>query len=88
MDLVGSGEDRPFWRAAVVMSMCFSDFLRFAELVAVRLEDISIQKGFISFCVRKAKNHRLGFDVTLPVDENRRYCVAVGTRLGSGLRRL
>jgi integrase len=75
MDLVGAGEDRRLWRVAVVMSVCFSDFLRFAEVIAVRLEDISVQKGFISFCVRKAKNHRLGFDVTLPVDKKRRYCV-------------
>jgi hypothetical protein len=57
------------------MSMCFSDFLRFAEVVAVQLEDISVRKGFISFRVRKAKNHCLGFDVTLPLDEKRRYCV-------------
>jgi hypothetical protein len=55
MDQVGAGEDRWLLRASVVMSVCFSDFLRFAELVAVQLEDISVQKGFISFCVRKAK---------------------------------
>jgi integrase len=75
MDLVGSVEDRWLWRVAVVISVCFSDFLRFAEVVAVRLKDISVRKGFISFRVRKAKNHCLGFDITLPVDKKRRYFV-------------
>jgi hypothetical protein len=75
MNLVNAGEDHRLWWVAVVMSVCFLDFLGFAEVVAVCLKDISIWKGFISFRVKKAKNHRFGFDVTLPVDEKRHYCV-------------
>jgi integrase len=63
------------WRAAVVMAVCFADFLRFSEVSNVRLQDISLKKNSVSFRVRKAKNHRLGFDVCLPVDRKRQYCV-------------
>jgi hypothetical protein len=41
----------------------------------VHLEDIKVSKGNVCFRVQKAKNHRLGFDVTLSVDKMRKYCV-------------
>jgi hypothetical protein len=63
------------WRVAVIQSVCFTDFLWFSEVAFVRLEDVSISKKKVSFRVQKAKNHRLGFDVCLPVDKKRRYCV-------------
>jgi hypothetical protein len=54
----------------------------------VRLEDIEVSKGSVCFRVRKAKNHCLGFDVTLSVDKKRKYCVGAYLLrfLESGLR--
>jgi integrase len=57
------------WRAAVVMATCFADFLRFSEVLNIRLEDITKAGSDLRFRVKKAKNHRLGFDVCLPVDD-------------------
>lgn len=74
MDL-GIPDNLGAWRAAVILSVCFSDFLRFSEVVNVRLEDIEVSKDGVCFRVRKAKNHRLGFNVTLSVDKKRKYCV-------------
>jgi hypothetical protein len=53
------------WRAAVVMATCFADFLRFS----ICLEDLMLAGSDLRFQVRKAKNHRLGFDVCLPVGD-------------------
>jgi hypothetical protein len=63
------------WRAAVVVAVCFAYFLLFSEVSNVRLQDISIKRNSASFRMRKAKNHCLGFDVCLPVDRKRGYCV-------------
>jgi integrase len=48
------------WRAAVVMATCFADFLRFSEVLNVRLEDFTLAGSDLRFRVKKAKNHRLG----------------------------
>jgi integrase len=87
MDL-GKSDNLGAWRAAVILSVCFFDFLCFSEVVNVRLEDIKVCKGSVCFRVRKAKNHRLGFDVTLSVDKKRKYCVGayLSRFLESGLR--
>jgi integrase len=63
-------------RAAVVMAVCFTDFLRFSEVANVKLEDVTVsdKRDMVRFKVRKAKNHRMGFDVSLPVSARRR-CV-------------
>jgi hypothetical protein len=55
------------WRAAVVMAICFADFLRFSKVLNVPLEALSLSESDLRFRVRKAKNHRLGFDVCSPV---------------------
>jgi integrase len=57
------------WRAAVVMATCFADFLRFSKVLNIRLEDITLAGKDLRFRVKKAKNHRLSFDVCLPVDD-------------------
>jgi hypothetical protein len=57
------------WRAAVVMVTCFADFLCFGEVINIRLEDLTLAGSDLRFRVRKAKNHRLGFDVCLPVGD-------------------
>jgi hypothetical protein len=57
------------WRAAVVMAICFAAFLRFSKVLNVCLEDLMLAGNNLRFCVRKAKNHRLGFDVCLPVGD-------------------
>jgi integrase len=57
------------WRAAVVMATCFDDFLRFSEVLNICLEDLTLAWSDLRFRVRKAKNHRLGFDVCLPVGD-------------------
>jgi hypothetical protein len=57
------------WRAAVVMATCFTDFLRFSKVLNVRLEDITLAGNNLHFRVKKAKNHRLGFNVCLPMDD-------------------
>jgi hypothetical protein len=54
------------WKAAVVMATSFADFLRFSKVLKIRLEDIKLAGNDLRFRVRKAKNHRLGFDVCLP----------------------
>jgi integrase len=59
------------WRAAVVMATCFADFLRFSEVLNVRLEDITLTGSDLPFRVKKAKNHRLGFGVCLPVSDSK-----------------
>jgi hypothetical protein len=59
----------PHWRAAVVMATCFADFLRFSAVVNIRLEDLTLSGSDLRFWVRKAKNHRLGFDVCLPLGD-------------------
>jgi hypothetical protein len=50
----------------VVMATCFADFLCFSEVLNICLEDIG---NNLRFRVKKVKNHRLGFDVCLPVDD-------------------
>jgi integrase len=62
-------------RAAVIMAMFFADFLRFSEVVHMRLEDVYMDRAEVHFKVRRAKNHRMGFDVCLPVDRKRKHCV-------------
>jgi integrase len=57
------------WRAAVVMATCFADFLRFSEVLNIRIEDLTLAGSDLRFWVSKAKNHRLGFNVCLPVDD-------------------
>jgi integrase len=59
------------WRAAVIMATCFADFLHFSEVLNVRLEDITLTGSDLPFRVKKAKNHRLGFDVCLPVSNSK-----------------
>jgi hypothetical protein len=71
----GWRDDPRAWRVAVVMAVCFADFLRFSKVSNVRLQDISMKRNSVSFRVWKAKNHRLGFDVCLPIDRKQRYCV-------------
>jgi hypothetical protein len=66
----GSRDDPRAWRAAVVMAVCFLDFLCFLEVLIVRLQDIFMKRNSVSFRVRKAKNHRLVFDVCLPLTGN------------------
>jgi hypothetical protein len=39
----------------------------FSEVLNIRLEDLTLAGNDLRFRVRKAKNHRLGFDVCLPV---------------------
>jgi hypothetical protein len=51
------------------MATCFPDFLRFSEVLNIRLEDLTLAGSDLRFRVRKAKNHRLGFDVCLPVGD-------------------
>ena len=77
----------PHWRAAVVISVCFSDLLRFFEMVNVKLENISLNTDCtrLSFHVQKSKNHRTGFDVCLTVSE-RRHCVGALRGASSGSR--
>jgi hypothetical protein len=55
----------------VVMATCFADFLCFSEVLNVRLEDITLTGSDLRFRGKKAKNHRLGFDVCLPVSDSR-----------------
>jgi hypothetical protein len=74
------------WRAAVVMATCFADFLRFSELLNVRLEDITLTGNDLRFRVKKAKNHRLGFDVCLPVDDPKSIGAFVLDFLQRGLK--
>jgi hypothetical protein len=57
------------WIAAVVLATCFADFLCFSEVLNVCLEDLTLSESDLRFRVRKAKNHRLGFDVCLPVSD-------------------
>jgi hypothetical protein len=51
------------------MATGFADFFRFSEVLNVRIEDITLSESDICFKVRKAKNHRLGFDICLPVSD-------------------
>jgi hypothetical protein len=51
------------------MATCFANFLRFSKVLNVCLEDITLAGNDLRFRVKKAKNHRLGFDVCLPVDD-------------------
>jgi hypothetical protein len=51
------------------MSTCFADFFGFSEVLDFRLEDITLAENDLRFRVRKAKNHRLLFDVCLPVGD-------------------
>jgi hypothetical protein len=53
----------------VVMATCFADFLHFSEVMDICLEDLTLPGSDLGFRVRKAKNHRLGFDVCLPVGD-------------------
>jgi hypothetical protein len=57
------------WKAVVVMATCFADFLGFSKVLNIRLEDLTLAGSDLRFRVRKAKNHRLGFDVCLPVGD-------------------
>jgi hypothetical protein len=74
------------WRAAVVMATCFADFLRFSKVLNVCLEDITLAGNDLRFRVRKAKNHRLGFDVCLPVDDPKSIGAFVLDFLQGGLK--
>jgi hypothetical protein len=51
------------------MATCFADFLRFSKVLNVCLEDLTLARNNLRFRVRKAKNHRLGFNVCLPVGD-------------------
>jgi hypothetical protein len=57
------------WRATVVMATCYADFLRFSKVLNICLEDLTLAGSDLPFRVRKAKNHRLGFEVCLPVGD-------------------
>jgi hypothetical protein len=46
------------------MATCFADFLCFSEVLNVRLEDITLTGSDLRLRVKKAKNHRLNFDVS------------------------
>jgi hypothetical protein len=48
MDL-GTSDSLGVWRAAVILSVCFSNFLCFSEVVKVRLEDIKVCKVSVCF---------------------------------------
>jgi integrase len=74
------------WRAVVVMATCFADFLRFSKVLNVRLEDITLAGNDLRFRVKKAKNHRLGFDVCLPVDDPKSISAFVLDFLQRGLK--
>ena len=62
------------WRSAVILTLCFAQFLRFAEAAFLKLEDIVVTKGALQCRVRSSKNHRTGFSFTVPVEE-RKYCI-------------
>jgi hypothetical protein len=70
----------------VVMSTCFADFFGFSKVLDIRLEDITLAENDLRFCVRKAKNHRLGFDVCLPVGDPKSIGAFVLDFLCRGLR--
>jgi hypothetical protein len=70
----------------VVMSTCFADFLRFREVLNICLEDIMLAEDDLRFRVRKAKNHRLGFDVCLPVGDPKSIGAFVLNFLRRGLK--
>jgi hypothetical protein len=74
------------WRAAVVMATCFANFLRFSEVLNVRLEDLTLVGNDLCFRVRKAKNHRLGFNVCLPVGDPKSIGAFVLNFLCRGLK--
>jgi hypothetical protein len=74
------------WRAAVIMATCFADFLRFSKVLNVRLEDLTLSESDLPFQVRKAKNHRLGFDVCLPVGDPKSIGAFVLDFLHCGLK--
>jgi hypothetical protein len=74
------------WRAGVVMATCFADFLGFSEVLNVRLEDLTLAGDDLRFRVRKAKNHRLGFDVCLPVGDTKSIGAFVLDFLRRGLK--
>jgi hypothetical protein len=59
----------------VLFAVCFTYCLPFSEVAFVKLEDIRLDSAGLHFKVKKAKNHRLGFNVCLPVERKRRYCV-------------
>jgi hypothetical protein len=50
---------------------CFADFLRFSEVLNVGLEEITLTGSDLRFRVKKARTHRLGFNVCLPVSDSR-----------------
>jgi hypothetical protein len=64
----------------------FADFLCFSEVLNVRLEDITLTRSDLRFRVKKAKNHRLGFDVCLPVSDSRGIGAFVLDFLRRGLK--
>jgi hypothetical protein len=70
----------------VVMATCFADFLRFSKVLNVCLEDITLAGNYSRFSVKKAKNHRLGFDVCLPVDDPKSIGAFVLDFLQRGLK--
>jgi hypothetical protein len=70
----------------VVMATCFADFLRFSEVLIIRLEDITLAGNNLRFRVKKAKNHRLGFDLCLPVDDPKSIGLFVLDFLQRGLK--
>jgi integrase len=76
------------WKATVVMAMCFADFLRFSEVLNVQLEDITLSESEsdLRFRVKKAKNHRLGFDVCISVCDPKGIGAFVLDFLGRGLK--
>jgi integrase len=68
------------------MATCFADFLRFSEVLNIRFEDITLTRNGLCFCVKKAKNYRLGFDVCLPVDDPKSISAFVLDFLQGGLK--
>jgi hypothetical protein len=74
------------WRAAVVIATCFTDFLCFSEVLNVHLEDITLTGSDLRSRVKKAKNHRLGFNVCLPVSDSRGIGAFVLNFLWRGLK--
>jgi hypothetical protein len=65
---------------------CFADFLRFSEGINVCLGYITLAGNDLRFRVRKAKNHRLGFEVCLPVDDPKSIGAFVLDFLQRGLK--
>jgi hypothetical protein len=75
MDAARRSESLKTWRAAVILALSFQEFLRFSEAAFLRLEDLEVDKDGVHFRVKKAKNHRTGFEGCVPVRRDNPYCV-------------